>query len=77
MVDGLSVTRPPITIYLDDILLHSGNVEENGHHLQGVIQRLADAGLILMGKKCHIGMMLLVSYLVHIFSSSGMEPDSK
>ena len=49
---------------------------KSSHHLQEVFQRLADAGLTLRGKKCHIGMKE-VSYLGHVFSSSGMAPDPK
>ena len=41
-----------------------------------VFQRLSDAGLTLRGTKCHIGMKE-VSYLGHVFSSSGMAPDPK
>ena len=67
---------PFVTIYLDDILVHSANVKEYGYHLQQVLQRLADAELTLRGKKCHIG-MTSVSYLGHVFSSSGMEPEAK
>ena len=65
-----------VTTYVDDILVHSADVEEHSHHLQEVFQRLADAGLTLRGKKCHIGMKE-VSYLGHVFSSSGMAPDPK
>ena len=62
-----------VTTYVDDILVHSVVVEEHSHHL---LQHLADAGLTLRGTKCHIGMKE-VSYLGHVFSSSGMAPDSK
>ena len=65
-----------VTTYVDDILVHSADVEEHSHHLQEVFQRLADTGLTLRGKKCHIGMKE-VSYLGHVFSSSGMAPDPK
>ena len=75
LMDKVLRGLPFVTIYLDDILVHSANVKEHGHHLQEVVQRLADAGLTLRGKKCHIG-MTSVPYLRHVFSSSGMEPDS-
>ena len=32
------------------------------------------AGLTMRGRKCHIG-MTTVSYLGHVFSGAGMEPD--
>ena len=65
-----------VTIYLDDILVHSATEEEHSHLLQEVFQRLADAGLTLRGRKCHIG-MAKVPYLGHVFSGSGMHPDPK
>ena len=65
-----------VTNYVDDILVHSADVEEHTHHLRVVFQRLSDAGLTLRGTKCHIGMKE-VSYLGHVFSSSGMAPDPK
>ena len=65
-----------VTTYVDDILVHSADVEEHSHHLREVFQRLVDAGLTLRGKKCHIGMKE-VSYLGHVFSSSAMAPDPK
>ena len=67
---------PFITIYLDDILVHSANKELHSQHLQGVFKRLASAGVTLRGKKCHIG-MTTVSYLGHVLSGSGMSPDPK
>ena len=76
LMDKVLRGLPFVTIYLDDILVHAANVKEHGHHLLEVLQRLADAGLTLRGKKCHIG-MTSVSYLGHVFSSSGMEPDPK
>ena len=76
LMDKVFRGLPFVTTYLDDILVHSRNAEEHSHHLQEVFQRLADAGLTLRGKKCHIG-MTSVSYLGHVFSSSGMAPDSK
>jgi len=76
LMDKVFRGLPFVTTYLDDILVHSRNAEEHSHHLREVFQRLADAGLTLRGKKCHIG-MTSVSYLGHVFSSSGMAPDSK
>ena len=63
-----------VTIYLDDVLVHSENMETHRLHLQAVFHRLKSAGLTLRGRKCHIGMSV-VSYLGHIFSGSGMGPD--
>ena len=65
---------PYITIYLDDILIHSADEETHKAYLMEVFDRLATAGIILWGKKCRIG-MINVAYLGHIFSAKGMAPD--
>ena len=67
---------PFVAIYLDDILIHSSNVELHRKHLTEVFQCLQAAGLTLRGKKCHLGMSK-VSYLGHEFSASGMSPSQK
>lgn len=63
-----------VTVYLDDVLVHSADAEMHRQHLQAVFERLQSAGLTLRGRKCHIGMST-VPYLGHIFSGSGMGPD--
>ena len=65
---------PFVTIYLDDILIHSKDEQTHKSHLETVFQRLSNAGLTLRGTKCHIGMSS-VQYLGHVFSSDGMSPD--
>ena len=65
---------PFVTIYLDDILIHSNNVQVHTQHLEVVFQCLQNAGLTLRGTKCHIGLPS-VRYLGHIFSAKGMSPD--
>jgi len=69
---------PFVTIYLDDILVHSGvhseSVETHAQHLKVVFQRIRDAGLTLRGSKCHIGLSS-VCYLGHVFSAKGMSAD--
>lgn len=74
LMDKVMRGLPFVTTYVDDILIHSANEEVHKHHLHEVFQRLKKAGLSLKGKKCHIGMDR-VSYLGHVFSGSGMEPD--
>ena len=66
---------PFVTTYVDDILVHSANEEEHNVHLHQVFQRLEKSGLTLRGRKCHFG-MTQVPYLGHLFSASGMMPDS-
>ena len=63
-----------VSIYLDDILIHSPDEEAHKTHLQEIFSRLSEAGVTLRGKKCRIGMMS-VTYLGHVFSAKGMEPD--
>ena len=63
-----------VTIYLDDILVHSMDEKMHCQHLHEVFQRLAAAGLTLRGRKCHIGLSR-VTYLGHVFMGSGMSPD--
>ena len=63
-----------VTIYLDDILVHSKDEDTYREHLDIVFKRLLDAGLTLRGTKCHIGMSK-VQYLGHVFSDAGMSPD--
>jgi len=65
---------PFVTIYLDDILVHSDSVETHAKHLRVVFQRIKDAGLTLKGAKCHIGLSS-VRYLGHVFSAQGMSAD--
>ena len=45
-----------VTIYLDDILVHSPDEEAHKAHLLEVFNRLSAAGVTLRGKKCRIGM---------------------
>ena len=63
-----------VTIYLDDILVHSMDEKMHYHHLNEVFQRLAAAGLTLRGRKCHIGFSH-VTNLGHVITGSGMSPD--
>ena len=65
-----------VTTYLDDVLIHSVSPKEHLQHLQEVFHRLRQAGLTLRGSKCQLGMSQ-VTYLGHVFSSSGMEPDPR
>ena len=76
VMDKILRSFPFVTIYLDDILVHSPSIETHSSHLRTVFKRLSDAGLTLRGRKCHIG-LTAVSYLGHIFSAAGMSPDPK
>ena len=63
-----------VTIYLDDIVIHSADEDTHKAHLTEVFNRLSDAGVTLCGKKYRIG-MTSVTYLGHVFSANGMMPD--
>ena len=76
LMDKVFQGLPFVTTYLDDVLVHSPTVKDHKDHLRQAFQRLANAGLTLRGTKCHIGMEQ-VSYLGHVFSVRGMEPDPK
>ena len=62
---------PFVTIYLDDILVHSDSVESHAQHLRVVFQHIRDAGLTLTGTKCHIELSS-ARYLGHVFSAQGI-----
>ena len=74
LMDQVLRGLPFVSTYVDDILIHSHDVETHRCHLEEVFQRLTEAGLTLRGRKCEIGMPK-VSYLGHVFSAAGMSPD--
>ena len=76
LMDKILRGLPFVTIYLDDVLIHSANEQLHREHLKSVFQRLREAGLTLKGRKCHIGMPK-VFYLGHTFSAVGMAPDNQ
>lgn len=53
------------------ILVYSFLVQERTEHF---FEWLSSAGLSIWDRKCHIG-MAKVTYLGHVFSAAGMEPD--
>ena len=67
---------PFVTVYIDDILVHSTNSQQHAQHLRQVFDGLSEANLTLRGCKCHIALST-VSYLGHVFSSTGMSTDPK
>ena len=56
--------------YLDDILIGSSTPEE---HLEAVLERLQQHGLVLNGEKCVFGQPE-VEYLGHVVSARGLSP---
>jgi len=65
---------PFVTVYIDDILVHSANQRQHAQHLHQVFAHLSEANLTLRGSNCHIALSQ-VSYLGHVFSAAGISPD--
>ncbi|CUT98555.1 RNA directed DNA polymerase [Echinococcus multilocularis] len=58
-------------IYLDDILVFGGDIQEHNANLKLVLDRLRDAGLTLNPKKCRF-LKRSVTFLRHTVSSNGI-----
>ena len=63
-----------VTIFLDDVLIYSQNLEEHLRHLKIVMERLASAGLKLKPSKCKL-IQTAVSYLGYHIGADGIWPD--
>ena len=61
-------------VYLNDIIIYSKTFEDHLIHLREVFARLRDANLKLKPRKCFI-CRRRVSYLGHVVTESGVEPD--
>ena len=56
--------------FIDYILIFSEDISSHRASLHEVFRRLSFSNMTLRGKKC-----LMVNYLGHMFSKSGMSPD--
>lgn len=65
-----------VSVYLDDIQIHSKTFVEHVHHVQVVLQKLLRAGLKLKPSKCSFAKQE-VNFLVHQISRSGIAIDPK
>ena len=63
-------------VYLDDIIVFSTTFEDHLQRLASVFDRLRTAGLKLKPKKCHFAKQQ-ITYLGHVISLKGIEPDDK
>eukprot|EP00111_Clytia_hemisphaerica_P016400 TCONS_00048555-protein len=62
-----------VSIFIDDIIIHSKTFEEHLEHIQIVFQRLREAGLKMKRKKCHFCVPTL-NFLGHEVSAEGIKP---
>lgn len=61
-------------IYLDDIIVYSDSFDEHLTRLDGIFERLRNAGMKLKPSKCQF-FLREVKYLGHVVSSEGIETD--
>jgi len=73
LMDEVLAGLPFVFIYMDDVLVASRNHAEHYQHLQEVLARLQEHGLVLNGEKCVLGASQ-VEYLGHIVSAAGISP---
>jgi Reverse transcriptase (RNA-dependent DNA polymerase) len=63
-----------VIIYLDDILIFSGNKDDHFRHVSEVLKRLCKHGLYANGKKCDFHSES-VDYLGHMIGPNGLQMD--
>ncbi len=63
-----------VVIYIDDILIYSGSLEEHAEHLRKVFQRLRDNKLYAKLEKCEFGVME-VDFLGRRITQEGLKMD--
>jgi len=59
--------------YMDDVMLASKNHDDHEGHLEEVLKRLQEQGLVLNIEKCVLGQPE-VTYLGHLVSAKGVQP---
>jgi hypothetical protein len=73
MMDRVIAGLEGVFCYLDDILVASPDPESQRHHLQMLLSRLREYGLVLNAKKCVFGQPA-VEFLGHSVSGDGATP---
>ena len=68
--------RKIVLVFFDDILIYSKSWEENGQHVDMVLQLLKEKELYAKHSKCFFGIKE-VEYLGHILSHVGVKVDPK
>ena len=64
-----------VSVYLDDILIASPNINEHLEHVKKVLLRIGEAGLRLKPGKC-VFAADEIEYLGHTLSAEGVKPNS-
>jgi len=64
-----------VVVYIDDILIYSGSLEEHVEHLWKVFQRLRENKLYAKLEKCEFGVME-VDFLRHRIIQEGLKMDN-
>ena len=73
LMDGILGDLPFCVVYIDDILIFSPSQKEHLQHIQEVLRRLQDNGLILHPGKCLFGQSK-IEFLGHTISPDGVTP---
>jgi len=63
-----------VVVYIDDILIYSGSLEEHAEHLRKVFQRLRENKLYAKFEKCEFG-VTKVDFLGHRITQEGLKMD--
>ena len=66
---------PYVSVYVDDILIHSQTFDAHVKHVKQVLEILTKANLTINEAKCHFGFHRLKCF-GHIVSAQGLRPDS-
>jgi hypothetical protein len=72
-MDFVMTGLPHVQCYIDDILIHSENLEDHAVHVRECLERLEKYGLKLNINKCDFGARR-IKYLGHIISAEGVQP---
>ena len=59
--------------YIDDVLIASSTPEEHKLHLQAVLQRFSEHGIVIKPSKCEFGVSQLM-FLGHLVDQHGIHP---
>ena len=73
LMDRILGDLPYIFVYLDDIIIFSRNHEEHVQHLEELLRRLQENGLVINPAKCEF-FRSNIEFLVHHVDAAGMQP---